>query len=319
MSAGSCFAANTVPFLEQAGYKYVRTEDIGELSSDRFGYGRYSAAYGNIYTARQLLQLLRRIRGNFKPTEDRWHSNDTVIDPFRPGLPYPAETDEEFDALTASHLARAGEAIATADVFIFTLGLTEAWVSSIDGAVFPACPGTIAGVFEPQRHEFKNFDVSEVSRDLSELVDELRSVKPNLRVVLTVSPIPLVATATDAHVVCATTYSKSVLRVACEEVCRSSSDVLYFPAYEIIVGPQAPDYFEPDRRNVTCAGIEAVMDVLFGHSTLPTAVSPASSSRRTSDAAPLSELSQMLARLECEEMMTDSRLDRCGASETKKP
>lgn len=318
MSAGSCFAANTVPFLEDAGYTYVRTENIEEKSSDRFGYGRYSAAYGNIYTPRQLLQLIKRVQGSFKPAEDRWYLDDAVIDPFRPGLPYPAETDEEFDVLTAAHLARTREAIAIADVLILTFGLTEAWVSSIDGAVFPACPGTIAGLFDPQRHMFKNFCVPEVTRDLNLLLEELRSINSNLRVVLTVSPVPLVATATDAHVVCATTYSKSVLRVACEEASVSNSDVLYFPAYEIIMGAQAPDFFEPDRRNVARAGIEAVMEVLFAHSTPSTTVKPASSSPAASKIDSSLTLSRALAQSECEEMMADPYLARRSIGLTTK-
>jgi hypothetical protein len=34
----------------------------------------------------------------------------------------------------------------------------------------------------------------------------------------------------------------------------------YFPSYEIITGPQAPfEYFEDDRRSVTKAGIDCVM------------------------------------------------------------
>ena len=309
MSAGSCFAANTVPFLEQAGYAYVRTERLEETSSDRFGYGRYSAAYGNIYTARQLLQLIRRTQDRFKPAEDRWHDGDAIIDPFRPGLPYPAESDAEFDVLTAAHLARTHEAVAAADVFMFTLGLTEAWISAVDGAVFPACPGTVAGTFDPHRHVFKNFNVAEVTQDLRELLYELRSINLRLRVVLTVSPVPLVATATDAHVVCATTYSKSVLRVACEEVSRSVADVLYFPAYEIVMGPQAPDYFEPDRRNVARAGVEAVIDALLAHSALPATPKPAASSR-ADDIDIGSVLSHTLAQSECEEMMTDPHLVR---------
>ena len=35
---------------------------------------------------------------------------------------------------------------------------------------------------------------------------------PKLRILLTVSPVPLTATAGDDHVLLATTYSKSVLR-----------------------------------------------------------------------------------------------------------
>jgi hypothetical protein len=264
-SAGSCFAANIVPFLERAGFDYVRRDRapaaFADVADDNFNYSRFSAAYGNIYTARQAAQMLKRALGRFRPAEDRWVvANDLVIDPFRPGLKYPATSSREFDLLTAQHLANVLDAVRAADVFVFTLGLTEAWVSARDGAVFPACPGTVAGMFDPQRHVFHNFRAHEVAQDLEELIELLREVQPRIRVVLTVSPVPLVATATGEHVLLATTYSKSVLRVAAGEVTRAKPDVTYFPAYEIVTGPQAPfEFFEADRREPSSAAIEAVM------------------------------------------------------------
>jgi hypothetical protein len=53
------------------------------------------------------------------------------------------------------------QTIQTADVFIFTLGLTETWISAIDGAAFSAPPGYGAGECDPNRHLFHNSDVSE--------------------------------------------------------------------------------------------------------------------------------------------------------------
>ena len=69
--------------------------------------------------------------------------------------------------------------------------------------------------------------------------------------------MPLVATATDSHVVVATTRSKAILRVAAGEVADARANVYYFPAYEIVSGPQAPhDFFEPDRREVSSRAVE---------------------------------------------------------------
>jgi hypothetical protein len=83
-------------------------------------------------------------------------------------------------------------------------------------------------------------------------------------VILTVSPVPLVATATDQHVLVATTYSKSVLRVAADKAERNFKNVIYFPAYEIVTGPHASSrYFEADRRNVTTEAVDHVMRVFF--------------------------------------------------------
>lgn len=314
-SAGSCFAANVVPYLEAAGFTYLRAEPphpfFTDIEPEPFGYEKFSAAYGNIYTARQLLQLVRRCTGDFTPREDRWATPDGIVDPFRPGLRYRAASGREFDLLTAQHLRRVRSTIEDATVFVFTLGLTEAWVSQLDGAVFPACPGTVAGTFDPERHVFRNFTAAEVAADLRDAVAAMRALNPALRIVLTVSPVPLVATATGAHVLAATTYSKSVLRVAAGEVASTLAEVAYFPAYEIVTGPQAPEsFFAADRRNVSEAGIRAVMGALLSACgrTLPAVAGEESSRAIPSDA--VAALSRAADAAECEEAMADVVVQR---------
>lgn len=308
ISAGSCFAANLVPYLEGHGLEYVREEYsrplYARIAPENLSYAKFSAGYGNIYTARQLLQLLRRCTGQWTPVEDRWTEKDKVIDPFRPGLRYYARNQREFELLTAQHLRAVRRAFEAADVFVFTLGLTEAWISTLDGAVFPACPGTVAGTFAPARHQFANFTVSEVRADLSAAIAQLRCINPRVDVILTVSPVPLVATAGGGHVLVATTYSKSVLRVAADEVMRSSERVSYFPAYEIVTGPQAPqDFFLEDRRSVSKAAVDTVMAAFFAH------IGTAAPMPRT--AAPQTEaairaLSKRIVEFECEEAFADT-------------
>jgi hypothetical protein len=152
------------------------------------------------------------------------------------------------------------------DVFVFTLGLTEAWRAKSDGAVFPLAPGVAGGVFNPDIYEFVNFGVAETVQDLKGFVARLARVNPRARVILTVSPVPLIATYEARHVLVSTTYSKSVLRVAAEEVARSSTNVTYFPSYEIVTGNyNRGRYFESDLRSVTRAGVEHVMRMFFRH------------------------------------------------------
>jgi hypothetical protein len=268
MSAGSCFAANIVPYLERAGIRYVWAERphpaLAHIHKEALSYHKFSAAYGNIYTARHLLQLLQRATGSFSPKEDRWYEVGDVIDPFRPGLAFPASSDAEFDALTRQHLDRVLQAIEQADVFVFTLGLTEGWVSKLDGATFPACPGTVRGTFDAGLHEFHNFSVADIGADLLAAFNLMRKIKRRLRFIVTVSPVPLVATATPEHVLSATIYSKSVLRVCAQEITTRLPGVTYFPAYEIVTGPQAPwNFFEADRREPSQRAIMSVMDVLL--------------------------------------------------------
>ena len=106
--------------------------------------------------------------------------------------------------------------------------------------------------------------MSEVVEDMVKAFSIIKCLNPVARFVLTVSPVPLVATATTEHVVTATILSKSILRVAASEVCRIMSDVKYFPAYEIVTGPQAvTSSFEDNRRDVTKIAIDEVMNALI--------------------------------------------------------
>ena len=306
-SAGSCFAANMVPHLEQHGFEYVREEYTRPLykriAAENLSYGKFSAAYGNVYTPRQLLQLLRRCTGQWTPLEDRWVEKDKIVDPFRPGLRYYARNHREFDLVTSQHLRAVRRAFEAADVFVFTLGLTEAWISTLDGAVFPACPGTVAGTFDPTQHQFVNFSISDVRNDLLAAIVELRRINPRVDVILTVSPVPLVATASGGHVLIATMYSKSVLRVAAEEVVRGTERVSYFPAYEIVTGPQSPrNYFLEDRRSVSKEAVDAVMAAFFAQVGTTTA-GPRSGKFQTEDA--IHSLSKRIVELECEEAFAD--------------
>ena len=319
VSAGSCFASNLVPYLEASGFTYLRTEQVHPAFAhlpENLGYRNFSAAYGNIYTTRQLRQLLERALGTFQPEENRWHVDGFVIDPFRPGLRYPARSDEEFDLLTRQHLQATRQAFDRATVIVFTLGLTEAWESTLDGAVYPACPGTISGTFDDARHRFHNFSTQEVRDDLVAFIRLVRMTNPSVRFILTVSPVPLVATAEAEHVLVSTTYSKSVLRVAAQEAARSEPSVTYFPAYEIVTGPQAPEsFYEADRRNVSEAGVKAVMTALLAHcegapaQPSPVVTPPAKSTQPGTPAiAYQTPLSAAVAEAECDEAMADSRL-----------
>jgi hypothetical protein len=131
-----------------------------------------------------------------------------------------------------------------------------------------------AGRFDPDRHRFLNLGVREVVEDLDAFRAELRAVNPMARLILTVSPVPLAATAEPRHVWTATTLSKAVLRVAAEEIA-TRPGAIYFPAYEIITSPAARGgYFEADLRSVSAAGVDHVMRLFFTHLVEPGAVQP---------------------------------------------
>lgn len=273
VTAGSCFAQHIARNLSKAGFNFHVTETAHPLARPSiaadYGYGMFSARYGNIYTSRQLLQLFRRAGGEFLPEEDFWtNENGRYIDPFRPSIqPGGYLTLEEFRADRQQHFAAVMKAFHEMDVFVFTLGLTECWASRTDGAVYPLCPGVVAGDYDPDRYRYLNLSVDEVVADFLEFFDRISAFNQKFKCILTVSPVPLIATAEKKHVLVSTTYSKAVLRVAAEIIERERPDsVAYFPSYEIITGNHARgNYYGSDLRSVTEDGVNHVMRLFFRH------------------------------------------------------
>jgi hypothetical protein len=272
-TAGSCFAQHISRHLAGSGFNYLVTESAHPLVApwaSKYQYGVFTARYGNIYTSRQLHQLIERAYGLFSPGEDAWPiGNGRYVDPFRPQIqPGGFSSLEELHADRKQHLAAVRRAIKHLDVLVFTLGLTEGWICRADGAALPLCPGVAGGSFDEKRYTFVNLSVTNVVEELVAAIQLLRANNPSARVILTVSPVPLIATMEDRSVLVSTTYSKSVLRVAAEEVAARYDFVAYFPSYEIVTGGFAKGrYFADDLRSVTEAGVAHVMRLFMHHYT----------------------------------------------------
>jgi len=280
-TAGSCFAQHISRRLETEGFNYYIPEFDPSLSKEEQqerNYGVFSARYGNIYTARQLHQLFDRAYGKFLPAEEAWHRSDgSVVDPFRPQVePTGFMTPYDMEWYRQEHFAHVREMFENLDVFVFTLGLTECWESRIDGAVFPLAPGVAGGKLDLKRHGFKNLTMEEIRDDMELFLTKFQGVNPKARVLLTVSPVPLIATYEDRHVLVSNTYSKSVLRTVADEIIRKYEHCDYFPSYEIITGQHIGNkYLEDDLRSVRQDGVDHVMRVFLRHYTSEAVIIPA--------------------------------------------
>ena len=211
-------------------------------------------------------QLFERAYGLFAPRSACWvDSRGRFRDPFRPqiqaqGFASPEAVSED----RAAHLVAVRELFESCRVLIFTLGLTEGWVNERDGAVVPIVPG--AADVEDSEFVFENFPVYGMIDDLVAFIEKLRVVNPRAQILLTVSPVPLIATFEKRHVLVSTVYSKSALRVVADVVSKKLDGVDYFPSYEIITGPQSRGrYFAEDLRTVTPDGVDAVMEIFARH------------------------------------------------------
>lgn len=269
LTAGSCFARHIGPALLEHGMNWRDGElpppGLTEAERQARQYGQFSFRTGNIYTAATLRQWLTWALEEVAAPDEIWCEGDRFFDPYRPTVEPDGYASAEA-ALAARQLTLTAmrDAIAEAGCLIFTLGLTEAWQDHTTGYVHPVCPGTIRGTFDAGRYALRNFTVTEVHRDLSAVVALARAANPRLNILLTVSPVPLTATATGQHALTATTYSKSVLRAAAGQLAQEHEHVDYFPSYEMITGfPFRGTFFEENLRTVTPAGVAFVMRHFF--------------------------------------------------------
>ncbi|MEV7606235.1 GSCFA domain-containing protein [Paenarthrobacter sp. NPDC089322] len=268
-TAGSCFAQHIATNLRKNGYNVVDTEPAPKAmttrTAERFGFGVYSARFGNIYYVRQLLQLVQEAYGVRQPSNWIWTKGDKYFDALRPSVePLGLDSAEEVIKHREQHLAAVRKMLASASVLVYTFGLTEGWVDKASGTVFPTAPGTICGDYDPDVFAFENFNYVDIVNDFEQLRDLIKQHNPEIKFLLTVSPVALAATAADDHVLVSTTYSKAVLRSAVGDLTNKFEDVAYFPSFEIITGsPAKGRYWDESLRSVTGEGVMEVMRHFF--------------------------------------------------------
>ena len=313
-TAGSCFAQHIARQLRASGYKVLDVEPpppgLTGAAAEAFGYNLYSARHGNIYTVRQLRQLAQESLGSFKPSQFVWEKQGRFYDALRPAVePQGLASHEAVEEHRKQHLRLFSLLLHNTTVFIFTLGLTETWRHKADGTVYPTAPGTIAGNYDPSCYEFVNLTYNDVVQDFLSFRSAMQKIQPGIRFILTVSPVPLTATAGPEHVLPATMYSKSVLRAAAGFLALTFPDVDYFPSYEIIAGhPSKGALYESNLRSVAPAGVDIVMETFFSQHKKLNATGPISAGDQTTQALPrpVQAVSSGNESVWCEEELLDA-------------
>jgi hypothetical protein len=272
-TAGSCFAQHITHHMRRhGGFNVLDMEPAPPTllreQHSRFGFGLYSARYGNIYTVPQLVQLAAEVEGSFVPQNAIWERAGRYFDALRPSVePEGLDSEEEVRRHREYHLGRVREMFETLDVFVFTLGMSEVWIHRPSGTVYPTAPGTIAGTYHPELYECRTLDAREMSvafGTLWRILTQMRGGAP-WKTLLTVSPVPMTATASGRHVLRANTHSKATLRTVAGYMADNDGDIDYFPSYEMVTNPaEKGSNFADNLRSVRPETVATVMRTFFG-------------------------------------------------------
>ncbi len=148
--------------------------------------------------------------------------------------------------------------IANADLVVLTLGLNEVWRDDDLGVWLNVAP-SYHKVKTSKRYSFHSTDVLENIAQLERFRDIVKGFNPNVRMLVTVSPVPMSTTFSGKDIGVANTLSKAVLRVAAESFCRRHDDVDYFPSFEMVTVRDHSKAYQADCLHVLP---EVVRDVV---------------------------------------------------------
>jgi hypothetical protein len=258
LAMGSCFAVEI--------RKYLLNNSYNVLPKNLFGF--------IWYTPRSIEQeVLLAFGEKTRDERDIWKTRDEKIwqDPYRRFVF--ANSKKEIMEKIHLHDKVIKEAFESADTFIFTMGLTEAWSSSDSNMALCIEPisrkdiKTNPGVLTPldvrdmvHNAKFTRMNYESCLNSMNNIARVIKKHKPNAKIIMTTSPVPLKKTyREDVDVAVANCESKSIIRAAMAEAVSQNDNIIYFPSYETVtfMGKEA---FRPDLRHVLSDVVEKIMN-----------------------------------------------------------
>ncbi|HEY5410972.1 MAG TPA: GSCFA domain-containing protein [Caulobacteraceae bacterium] len=146
-------------------------------------------------------------------------------------------------------------------VVVMTLGVAEVWRDRRSGLPLNKAPPANLIEADPDRFVLEVMAHQDVLAELEAIHGLLsRHGRPDVRMLITVSPVPLNATFRPVDVFTANAYSKAVQRAAAEAFALAHDNVDYFPSYEMVTLSDRRLAFDKDNRHVQRAMVDRIVD-----------------------------------------------------------
>jgi len=249
ITMGSCFAQELNRWLVQNDYTCLPHE------------------WGVVYSPQSIAQIVQYSVDSDRweePQEPFWKRGGKYFDPYikadsHAGPAFRGDTEPAAQTAQRSHRNRSSALLRQAEVVVWALGLTEVWRNRHDHKAYYAVP--FPETYDPERHEFYSLTYQDVIEALDYAITTLRGANPSVKILLSVSPVPLSVSFRD-HLgpYIATQYSKSVLHAATLALVEDHEDVFYMPSYEITRSDPLLHY-QPDGRHVNQDCVSSIMEV----------------------------------------------------------
>jgi hypothetical protein len=265
---GSCFARNIERALIRMGMPVLSSLVEGAAPNENVT---------NKYTSRSILYDLETAFDPSRNIEDTIYTSDGKSMNLAFGGDWaltPKPTDVVMDMTRRYY--ETFRKVAEANVIIMTLGLVEVWYDNERKVYLNIAPTQAMVKREPERFSLHVLSHDDILSDLEKIYEQIKKIgRPDVKMLMTVSPVPLHATFRGQDVLQANMYSKAVQRAAVEEFRFRHPEVAYFPSYEMVV-MAAPElaWNDDDFRHVRPELVERIMRTVLSNYVDPSAIAP---------------------------------------------
>ena len=286
MTFGSCFARNIETNLTKLGFDVPTsraTMPVAEwASTDNQFLNRYTPA--SILTEVETADKHLQHDNGYDPDVSARYmipiANGKVVDSQFPGFVPVSET--RFHERRKELLELTKHAF-DADCVTITLGLIETFYDTEQDIYLCAAPNGQLKRLSQDRFELKTLTFLESYEMVRKAIEIIRRRNPDVKILITTSPIALTRTFSEDDVIIANCYSKSVLRAICGQLSSEIPKTDYFPSYESATITKSWDIYDPDMLHLSKSFVSKIVSRLVDY--YFTEVPPAAVSYQRSFAA----------------------------------
>jgi hypothetical protein len=115
-------------------------------------------------------------------------------------------------------------------ILVLTVGVSPVVVDSVTGELL--FEKDLKAKFQEKKVEMRFSSVQENSNNLIKIIETLRLISPDIKVFVTLSPVPLIGVPENKSVLERDVVSKSTIRLAIEEA-QKHVEFTYWPSFEV--------------------------------------------------------------------------------------
>lgn len=246
---GSCFARNVEEKLEDNGVEVLSRDFV--LDVEDYNVPARPNAALNKFNTQSIEDEIAMVLADkeYDPNEIFIEIDGKYFDPL---ASYTKIADLERVKSIREKIILVTSKIEEAGVVVITLGQNEAWVDLETRLHLNTAPPPSLLKRYKDRFGVELMNYEENMECLCNIMEMIKSkCSRDVKVIVTVSPVPMGTTLSNMDVISANVYSKSMLRICAQELMERYDFVDYFPSYEMATSSPRTLAWERDLLHVT--------------------------------------------------------------------